>query len=157
MKKTFLLLLVAAVGVWGYVVVQFLSGYLGKSAGPGGPAREAALPASSFAVKPRAPLDTAFRDPFQPYLYAQKPAPAPSARPAAGPKAPARAALKVIEPPTAALSGILWGDAPVAILKQDGQTELVKEGAEAFGLKVLKIERHQVTVLKQGRKFTLGY
>lgn len=154
MKKTFLLLLVAAVGVWGYVVVQFLSGYLGRSAGPAAGPREASLAAPAFAAKSRAPLDTAFRDPFQPYLYAQKPAPVPAALPA---QPAARPALKVIEPPAAVLSGILWGDSPVAILKQDGQTELVKEGADAFGLKVLKIERHQVTVVKQGRRFTLGY
>jgi type II secretory pathway component PulC len=96
-------------------------------------------------------LDTAFRDPFQSYRYAQKPAPA-------APKSPAGpVASKTVEPPKATLSGILWGDEPVAILKQDGQTELVKKGAAVWDLKVLKIEKNQVVVQKQGRRFTLGY
>lgn len=156
MRKTFVLLLVTAVGVWGYVVVQFLSAYFGKSSGSTGHSMAMSgerLPAAGLRAKSRAVLDTTFRDPFQSYLYAAKPAPvqAPHA------PGPARPALKVIEPPTAVLNGILWGDAPVAILKQDGQTELVKEGAEVFGLKVVRIERHQVTVTKQGRKFTLSY
>lgn len=154
MKKTFMVLLVAAVAVWGWVVAQFLSGYLGGSAeGPvlaqSGSLQTAIRPASA-----RPALDTSFRDPFLSYLYAQKPAPVklPTASPAQK-----RPALVVIEPPRAVLSGILWGDPPVAILKQEGATELVKEGAEAFGLKVQRIERHQVTVVKQGRKFVLGY
>ena len=97
------------------------------------------------------PLDTAFRDPFQSYLYAQKPAPV--APKAAVSKQPPVA----IEPPKAVLSGILWGDEPVAILKQDGQTELVKKGAEVWGLKVIRIDHNQVVVQKQGHPFTLGY
>lgn len=153
MRKTFVLLLVAAVGVWGYVVFQFLGAYFGRGATEPSRARFEPVPAAVLTARFRAPLDTAYRDPFQPYLYAQKPAPvAPKAAPAAP-----RPALVVIEPPTAALNGILWGDQPVAILKQDGATEVVKEGAEVFGLKVIKIERHQVTVTKQGRKFVLGY
>ena len=55
------------------------------------------------------------------------------------------------------LSGILWGDEPVAILKQNGQTELVKKGADIWGLKVVRIDRNQIVVQKQGRQFTLGY
>ena len=154
MKKTFVLLLVLALGVWGYVVVQFLSGYFGNPFSPGSAASEAggrALRAPQAVSAARPPLDSAFRDPFLSYLYVQKPAPPPAAKP------PPKPALVVIEPPRAVLGGVLWGDAPVAILKQDAQTELVKEGGEAFGLKVVKIERHQVTVTKQGRKFVLGY
>lgn len=151
MKKTFIMLLVAALGVWGWVVAQFLSTYFGGGKGRIEEVRHKELPVSLLASGTRPALDTSFRDPFQPYIYAQKPAPPP---PAPGPRRPV---LEVIEPPKAVLSGILWGDAPVAILKQDGATELVKEGAEAFGLKVQRIERHQVTVIKQGRKFTLGY
>lgn len=152
MRKTFVLLLVAAAGVWGYVVFQFLGAYFGRGASEASRTRFESLPAAVLTARLRVPLDTAYRDPFQPYLYAQKPAPP-------APKSPAfsRPALVVIEPPKAALSGILWGDQPVAILMQDGATEVVKVGAEVFGLKVIKIERHQVTVTKQGRKFVLGY
>lgn len=150
MRKTFVLLLVAAVGVWGYVVAQFLGVYFGKGSREAMASQDGALPPEALRVKSRPGLDTSFRDPFQPYLYAQKPAPVHV--PAA-----AKPVLVVIEPPKAVLGGILWGDAPVAILKQDGQTELVKEGAEIWGLKVVRIERHQVTVVKQGRKFTLVY
>jgi hypothetical protein len=101
--------------------------------------------------RPRPPLDTSFWDPFQSYLYAQKPAPIV-------PKSVvAKAPPKAIDPPKAVLSGILWGDEPVAILKQDGQTELVKQGATAWDLTVLKIEKNRVTVRKQGHAFTLEY
>lgn len=154
MRKIFVLLLVAAVGVWGYVVFQFLGAYLGRSNFGNPAARFDSLPAAVLTARFRAPLDTTYRDPFQPYLYAQKPVPI---GPKPVPMAVPRPALRVIEPPKTALNGILWGDHPVAILKQDGATELVKEGAEVFGLKVIKIERHQVTVTKQGRKFVLEY
>jgi hypothetical protein len=152
MKKTFVMLLVLAVGVWGYVVVQVIAVFFGK---PSGSESQVGVQRVAMAAvaKARPPLDTAYRDPFQPYLYAQKPAPvrvaAPTPKPA--PK------IVVIEPPKAVLGGVLGGDPPVAILKQGGQTELVKEGAEVWDLKVIKIERHQVTVEKQGRKFTLAY
>jgi hypothetical protein len=152
-KKTFLILLISAVAVWGYVVVRVAATLFGK-AEAASPARErggAPSPAAALLARGLAPLDTTFRDPFQSYLYAQKPAPA-------APKAEAvRQPLKVIEPPAAELAGILWGDEPVAILKQEGKTELVKKGAEVWGLKVLKIDRHQVVVQKQGRSFTLEY
>lgn len=153
MRKTFVLLLVAAVAVWGYVVFQFLGAYFGGGQSATQAPRFETAPAAVLTARQRIPLDTAYRDPFQPYLYAQKPAPVAPVKEPAIP----RPALVVIEPPKASLSGVLWGDPPVAILKQDGATEVVKEGAEAFGLKVIKIERHQVTVTKQGRKFVLGY
>lgn len=151
MRKTFVMLLVLAVGVWGYVVVQVIAVFFGKSSGG---AEDVGVHRVAIAAvaKARPPLDTAYRDPFQPYLYAQKPAPVRVAKvekPA--PK------IVVIEPPKAVLGGVLGGDPPVAILKQGGQTELVKEGAEVWDLKVIRIERHQVTVEKQGRKFTLAY
>ena len=115
------------------------------------PAMAANGPALALLARTKVPLDTAFRDPFQSYLYAQKPAPvAPK-----GTKAVSVA--QVIAPPKAVLSGILWGDDPVAILKQDGATELVKKGAVVWDLKVLKIEKNQVVVQKQGRRFTLVY
>jgi hypothetical protein len=153
-KKTFVLLLVIAALVWGYVVFQFLGAYFGRGAAESPASKFETMPAAALEARFRAPLDTSWRDPFQPYLYAQKPAPV---IPKSVATPPARPVLQVIEPPTAALGGILWGDPPVAILKEGAATELVKEGAEVFGLKVIKIERHQVTVTKQGRKFVLGY
>lgn len=151
MKKTFLILLVSAVAVWGYVVVRVAATLFGKSETVSRSRDDAPSPSAALLARARAPLDTSFRDPFQSYLYAQKPAPA-------APKAVAvRQTLNVIEPPRAELAGILWGDEPVAILKQDGKTELVKKGAEVWDLKVLKIDRHQVVVQKQGRSFTLEY
>ncbi|MDB5050701.1 MAG: hypothetical protein JWO30_3772 [Fibrobacteres bacterium] len=150
MKKTFMTLLVSAVAVWGYVVVQIVLVLIGKGETMSGVRASSSMPAIAMLARPRAALDTSFRDPFQSYLYSQKPAPVvvKSAQPAV---------LKVIEPPKAVLSGILWGDEPVAILKQDGQTELVKKGAAVWDLKVVRIERNQVVVQKQGRQFTLGY
>jgi hypothetical protein len=150
-KKTFLILLISAVAVWGYVVVRVAATLFGKGESVSQVRDDGPSPSAALLARGRAPLDTSFRDPFQSYLYAQKPTPA-------APKAEAaRQPLKVIEPPTVELSGILWGDEPVAILKQDGKTELVKNGAEVWGLKVLKIDRHQVVVRKQGRSFTLEY
>jgi hypothetical protein len=149
MKRTFLTLLVSAVAVWGYVVVQIVVVLLGRSEAMSRAGESGSMPALAMLSRPRAALDTAFRDPFQSYLYSQKPVPVAAS--------PAKAVLKVIEPPKAVLSGILWGDEPVAILKQDGQTELVKKGASIWDLKVLRIDRNQVVVQKQGRQFTLGY
>lgn len=154
MKKTFLILLVSAVAVWGYVVVRVAATLFGKSESVSQARGDGPSPSAALLARGQAPLDTSFRDPFQSYLYAQKPAPA---APKTGKADAVRQRLKVIEPPTAELSGILWGDEPVAILKQDGQTELVRKGAEVWGLKVLKIDRHQVVVRKRGRSFTLEY
>jgi hypothetical protein len=152
LNRTFLGLLLCAVGVWGYVVfrvVMLLMGG-GAEAGRTGPATGTTA-AAAILTRSRPPLDTSFRDPFQSYLYAQKPAPvAPKAAPAAVP-------AKAIDPPKAVLTGILWGDEPVAILKQDGQTELVKRGAMVWDLTVVKIEKTRVTVRKQGRSYTLEY
>ena len=151
MKKTFVTLLVSAVGVWGYVVVQVIIALLGRTDSPSQSQTPGSLSAVAMLSRAHAPLDTAFRDPFQSYLYAQKPAPIPMVgiRPIP--------TLKTVEPPTAVLSGILWGDDPVAILKQNGATELVKKGAEVWDLKVIRVERDKVIVQKQGRQFTLGY
>jgi type II secretory pathway component PulC len=151
MKKTFMGLLVSAVGVWGYVVLQIILVLFGRMDSTAQAKGSGTLPAAALLSRARASLDTSFRDPFQSYLYAQKPAPV------AQPNSVARALPKAIEPPRAVLSGILWGDEPVAILKQDGQTELVKKGADIWDLKVIRIERNQVIVQKQGRSFTLGY
>jgi hypothetical protein len=150
MKKTFLVLLVAAVGVWGYVLYRVVGILYGGSGGiePGPSAAPAAM---ALLARSRPPLDTAFRDPFQSYLYALKPAP----------PAPKRAAVKAapppVLPPRAVLNGILWGDDPVAILKQDGRTELVKKGGSVWDLTVVKIEKTSVTVRKDGHTFTLEY
>ena len=151
MKKTFTILLVSAVAVWGYVAVQVVMVLLGKSANTAQQTGTGPVAALALLTRSRQPLDTAFRDPFQSYLYAQKPAPVlvPGHHPSK--------AIVAIEPPKAVLSGVLWGDEPVAILKQDGQTELVKKGAEIWGLKVFRIDRNQVVVVKQGRQFTLEY
>jgi hypothetical protein len=132
-------------------VVQVIIALMGRSDTPAQSQNPGSLPAVAMLSRARAPLDTSFRDPFQSYLYAQKPAPAPvvAARPVA--------VQKTVEPPTAMLSGILWGDEPVAILKRDGATELVKKGAEVWDLKVIRVDRDQVIVQKQGRQFTLGY
>ncbi|GEM_PF-3105354 len=151
MKKTFLTLLISAIGVWGYVVVRIVLVLLGGSESLASTQVSGSLPGAAQLARARAPLDTAFRDPFQSYLYAQKPAPVVP-KSAVVKQAPA-----AIEPPKAILSGILWGDEPVAILKQDGQTELVKKGAEVWGLKVIRIDHNQVVVQKQGHPFTLGY
>jgi hypothetical protein len=151
-KRTFVALLLAAIGVWGYVVFRVVLILAGGGEGMGNPKPVAgAAAAMALLARPRPALDTSFRDPFQSYLYSQKPAPAvpKAARPAAPPKA--------IDPPKAVLTGILWGDEPVAILKQDGQTELVKQGATAWDLTVTKIEKNRVTVRKQGHTFTLEY
>lgn len=151
MKKIFMLLLVSAVAVWGYVAVRIVQVLLGGSEASLQSDDTGTMPAAALLARARAPLDTAFRDPFQSYLYAEKPAPV-AAKPASG-----KPAAKVIEPPKAVLNGILWGDEPVAILKQDGRTELVKKGALIWDLKILRIEKNQVVVQKQGRQFTLGY
>ncbi len=151
MKKTFVTLLVSAIAVWGYVVVQIVVALLGKSEAISARTTQASQPALAMLSRARAALDTSFRDPFQSYLYAQKPAPV------AAPGAKAKPVLKLIDPPKAVLSGVLWGDEPVAILKQDGQTELVKKGAVVWDLKVLSIDRNKVVVEKQGRRFTLEY
>ena len=150
MKKTFLILLISALGVWGYVLVQIVMAMAGKGMGEVRESQANSLPALALLAQATIALDTSFRDPFQPYLYAQKPAPA-------APKTPSRPVLQVIEPPKAVLSGILWGDSPVAILKLGVETELVKVGAEVWDLKVKRVERHQVIVVKQGREFTLRY
>jgi hypothetical protein len=151
-RKTFMGLLLTAVGVWGYVVFQVLVALLGKQEGDARIAPDASLPMLAILSRARSPLDTTFRDPFKSYLYAQKPAPPPD------PKKKAVAhVIKIVDPPKAKVNGILWGDDPVAILQQDGATELVKAGAEIWGLKVLSIDRHQVVVQKDGRKFTLDY
>lgn len=152
MKRTFLALLVSAIGVWGYVVFRIVMILMGGGAEAGQPGRAPGAPvAAALLARPRPPLDTSFRDPFQSYLYAQKPAPA----------APKQAVVKApsvpIEAPKAVLTGVLWGDEAVAILKQDGQTELVKQGGTVWGLTVVKIEKTRVTVRKQGRTYTLEY
>jgi hypothetical protein len=152
MKKTFVTLLVSAVAVWGYVLVQIVFIMIGKTDAASDSVEDGLLPAAAMLVRARPALDTNFRDPFQSYLYAQKPAPPPSAKPAV-----AKAQLKAIDPPRAVINGILWGTEPVAILKQDGKTELVKAGGEIWDFKVLRIERNQVIVIKQGRQFTLEY
>lgn len=150
MKKTFLTLLLAAIGVWGYVVMRIVFALIAVETARK-PDGDAALALASVQMRANVALDTAYRDPFQSYLYAQKPAPA---APKHGPAVKRTATPP--EPLKAVLDGILWGDNPVAILKQDGQTELVKAGAEVWGLKVIKIEKNQVTVQKQGRKYVLG-
>jgi len=150
-KKTFMLLLVCAVAVWGYVVVRIVQVLMGGAESAYSSQASGSMPSAALLARPRAPLDTAFRDPFQSYLYSEKPAPL-VAKPSLQ-----RPVLKVIEPPKAVLNGILWGDEPVAILKQDGKTELVKKGASIWDLTVLRIEKNQVVVQKQGRQFTLGY
>ena len=150
MKKTFLALLLSAIGVWGYVVVRVVMAVAsGEEARK--PMGDAALALASVQMRADIPLDTAYRDPFQSYLYAQKPAPTAQMQ-----SRIAKHSVPPPEPPKAVLDGILWGDNPVAILKQDGQTELVKTGASVWDLKVIKIEKNQVTVLKRGRKYTLG-
>jgi hypothetical protein len=150
MNRTFLSLLLAAIGVWGYVVFRVVMILIGG--GEEVSSRPAAGASAAMAILARThpPLDTTFRDPFQSYLYAQKPAPVM-------PKSAAVKAPKAIDPPKAVLSGILWGDEPVAILKQDGQTELVKQGATVWDLTVTKIEKNRVMVRKQGHAFTLEY
>ncbi len=153
MKKTFTILLVSAVAVWGYVAVQVVVVLLGKSSDTANQTGTGPVAAFALLTRSSQPLDTAFRDPFQSYLYAQKPAPVVVLVPGHHPSK----AIVAIEPPKAVLSGVLWGDEPVAILKQDGQTELVKKGAEIWGLKVLRIDKNQVVVVKQGRQFTLEY
>jgi type II secretory pathway component PulC len=151
MKKTFLGLLAAAVGVWGYVVFRVVMIVVGANDVSAAVQKTSGTPSlAALLARPRPALDTAFRDPFQSYLYAQKPAPV-------APRPSAAQPAKVLEPPKAVLSGILWGDEPVAILKQDGQTELVKKGAEVWGLKVIRIEKNSVVVRKQGHPFTLEY
>jgi hypothetical protein len=151
-KKTFMTLLVSAVAVWGYVIVQIIFVLIGRADDAARGRGDGSLPSLAMISRSRVPLDTGFRDPFQSYLYAQKPAPI-APKPSAVKAAPAVA----IEPPQAVLSGILWGDEPVAILKQNGRTELVKKGADIWGMKVVRIDHDQVVVRKQGRQFTLGY
>lgn len=151
MNRTFLSLLLAAIGVWGYVVFRVVMILIGGGEEVSSRPVAGASAAMALLARTRPPLDTTFHDPFQSYLYAQKPAPVT-------PKsAPGKALPKAIEPPKAILSGILWGDEPVAILKQDGQTELVKQGATVWDLTVTKIEKNRVMVRKQGHAFTLEY
>ncbi len=149
MKRPFLVLLLVAVGVWGYVALQ-----IAQAMGGRGGAEEARIESPALAAgmlrEGVSPPDTGYRDPFQSFLYREKPKPKFVAK--AAPKV-----IKVVSPPQAALSGILWGDQPVAILKVQGKTELLKAGDEAWDFKVVRIERHQVTVVKEGRQFTIGY
>jgi hypothetical protein len=152
LNRTFLALLLCAVGVWGYVVFRVVMILIGG----GGEPDQAGLATGATAAavmlaRPRPPLDTSFRDPFQSYLYAQKPAPV---IPKLG---IVRTVAKLVEAPKAVLTGILWGDEPVAILKQDGQTELVKQGASVWDFTVVRIEKTRVMIRKQGRAYTLEY
>jgi type II secretory pathway component PulC len=151
MKKTFTLLLVSAVAVWGYVTLQVAMVFFGKSTTAN--QYQGTEPIRTLATLSRInpKVDTAFRNPFQSYLYSQKPAPVMISRPQL------HKPIEIIELPKAVLSGILWGDEPVAILKLGGQTELVKKGAEVWGIKILRIEKNQVIVVKQGHQFTLSY
>src|SRR4051794_5721270 len=127
MKKMFMTLLICAVAVWGYVVVQILILWIGKidlaSQNEIDP-----IPAAAMLARAHPALDTTFRDPFQSYLYAQRPAPVTPVGKAV------KAAPVVIEPPKAILTGILWSDAPVAILKLGDKTELDKQGAEIWDI-----------------------
>lgn len=149
MNRPFLVLLTLAVGVWIWVATLLVRAWTG----PGGSTMEVTAgpaPAPGPAAPPLT-LDSTLRDPFLPYLLAAPPPPKPKAAAPAGP------ALKIVEPPKAVLGGILWGTPPMAILKQDGKTEIVKAGVLVWDFKVLRIERHQVILVKEGREFALSY
>ncbi len=154
MKKAFVLLLCLSVAVWSYVVYQFVWHYFHPITATAILAPKETESPLAFLQKVRSyvnlPSDSLARDPFQPYLYAQRPAPPAS-------KVTAPKVIIPIDPPLAVINGILWGDVPMAILKQDNATELVKAGSEVWDFKVIKVERHQVTVSKQGRQFVIGY
>jgi hypothetical protein len=130
------------------VAARVIALLLAKDPGAAASVRDDAPPLLAALNPAYPPLDTSLRNPFQSYLYAMKPGP---------PHKPARKPIKTLEPPRATVNGILWGDPPVAILAQDGKTELVKAGAEIWDLKVLSIDRHAVEVSKDGRKFRLEY
>jgi hypothetical protein len=151
MKKTFLILLLSAVGIWGYVIAQIAFALVGKAQSIVASQGADGISAVSLLSRSRPPLDTVIRDPFRSYLYAQKPA-STFVKPIVD-----KPKLKVIEPPRAVLTGILWGERPVAILMQDGRTELVQKGVAVWDLEVVRIDRNQVLVRKQGRPFTLEY
>ncbi len=154
MNKTFLVLLISAIAVWGYAVTRFF--WNGSHTNSRHQASFSdGLPNTYLLAWSRPPLDTSFRDPFQSYLYAQKPV-APKAKSSLIPK-PTNLPAVIVEPPKATLNGILWGDPPMAILKFGDKTEVVKAGVTIGDFQVLRIERNQVVVKKQGREFILGY
>ena len=134
--------------VWGHVAYRLFTG-IDVSESESAPPSTAgvSLDLSFLGEKPLA-LDTSLRDPFSPYLYIKKPEPKIKRPVKTAPK-------KEVKPPTAILSGILWGDNPVAIFKQGGKSELLKEGGEAFGFKVQRIYQKKVVVVKEGKAFTL--
>ena len=68
MKKTFVLLLIVAVGVWAYVVFQFLGAYFGRGAAEAPPARFEPVPAAALSARFRAPLDTFHMEPEPPFV-----------------------------------------------------------------------------------------
>ncbi len=149
MRKLFILLLATAISIWTYVLWQFVYLYFKKTEVV--TEKIVMVKNDLLLFRSKFLVDSTLRDPFQSLLYTQTPIPLKSKSPVV--KTP----LKIIEPPKAILTGILWGTDPVAILKQDSQTELVKVGAQVWDFKILLIERHQVTVIKEGRKFILGY
>ncbi len=149
MKRLFLALLMMALGAWGYVAWQVVDVLVRRPDSRVTTTDKSSLPKEFLSASLLSP-DSLIRDPFQSFLYSEKPKPKAMSKPVL--KVP-----KVIAPPEAVLTGILWGEQPVAILQVNGKSELLKSGDEAWEFKVVKIERHQVTVLKEGRKFILGY
>jgi hypothetical protein len=149
MKRTFLTLLISALGVWGYVLVQIVMALSGKIEADTQNANDF-LPAAVLLIHTNAAPDTSFRDPFQSYLYSQKPTPPAT-------KQIIHVAPILISPPIAVINGILGGNPPMAILKQADKTELVKPGDDVWDFKVIRIGANEVIVKKQGREFTLGY
>ncbi len=95
-------------------------------------------------------LDTNMRDPFESYLYAAAPKPVIKEN-----KSKPKVLKKIVTPPTATLAGFMGGSNPIAILKQGNETQLLKVGEEAWGLKVKKISKSLVLVEKEGKEFEI--
>lgn len=151
MNRPFIGLLTLAIGVWCWVVFQLLSAILGSDGDASALAsREMPALSRSLLAAPAEPLELK-RDPFRSALYAEKPAPV------AKPSVARKPVAAPIAPPDVTVDGILMGDAPVAILKKGGVTELVKAGQSVWDLTVVKITEGQVVLRKQGKLFTLTY
>lgn len=57
--------------------------------------------------------------------------------------------------PNIALGSVLWGVPPVAILRKDSESRVLRSGDDAWGYRVYKIEKNEVVLEKRGEKFTL--
>jgi len=57
--------------------------------------------------------------------------------------------------PEIVLGSVLWGSRPVAILRKQSESRVLRSGDDAWGYRVFKIEKGEVVLEKGGVKFVL--